>query len=97
MVSKPWIAVLLALHGPTIPSVLARKLRITNPGLTTASDAMERAGLVTTADVAGDRRQVARVLTPEGQAFVAAMVAAFSDEKHTNHTHEPQDQHQLPG
>ena len=99
MVSRPWILVLLALHGPMSQTALSRRIKITTAGMTTASDGLEKMGFVTVGDDRGDRRKSPRTITPRGRAFVAAMInAAFSHEKHTNHTHEPQDEHgQLPG
>lgn len=70
-------------EGPAYAAQLARALLVTPPTMTRTLDALVERGLVERQPEPANRRQIALVITPEGQALVDRYEAVISAHLHT--------------
>jgi DNA-binding MarR family transcriptional regulator len=70
-------------EGPAYAAQLARALLVTPPTMTRTLDALVERGLVERHPDLANRRQIALVITPEGQALVDRYEAVISAHLHT--------------
>lgn len=77
------LQVLAKSDGPTYAAQLARALLVTPPTMTRTLDALVERGLVERQPEPASRRQIALVITPEGQALVDRYEAVIAAHLHT--------------
>lgn len=77
------LQVLARTEGPAYAAQLARALLVTPPTMTRTLDALVERGLVERQPEPASRRQIALVITPEGQALVDRYEAVITAHLHT--------------
>ena len=77
------LQILARSDGPTYAAQLARALLVTPPTMTRTLDALGERGLVERQPEPASRRQIALVITPEGQALVDRYEAVIAAHLHT--------------
>lgn len=77
------LQVLSRTEGPAFAAQLARALLVTPPTMTRTLDALVERGLVERQPEPSNRRQIALLITPEGQALVDRYEAVISAHLHT--------------
>jgi DNA-binding MarR family transcriptional regulator len=77
------LQILAQSEGPAYAAQLARTLLVTPPTMTRTLDALVERGLVERQPEPANRRQIALVITPEGQALVDRYEAVIAAHLHT--------------
>ena len=77
------LQVLAGTEGPAYAAQLARALLVTPPTMTRTLDALVERGLVERQPEPANRRQIALLITPEGQALVDRYEAVITAHLHT--------------
>jgi DNA-binding MarR family transcriptional regulator len=77
------LQILARTAGPAYAAQLARALLVTPPTMTRTLDALVERGLVERQPEPASRRQIALVITPEGQALVDRYEAVITAHLHT--------------
>ncbi len=77
------LQILARTEGPAFAAQLARALLVTPPTMTRTLDALVERGLVERQPEPASRRQIALVITPDGQALVDRYEAVITAHLHT--------------